>query len=279
MPRKTKGFIHILIGLPGSGKTFFSKELAMKSMAKTEIIDCDKMRNIAYRRNYLDEVFSEVSICASYKMKRDAIIDGLFLTNKERIELVNKLSFFKKDYDFILHVWNEDRETCMKNDAGRRKLDNKMTIKTIPYEAVDLELIKNTTGVTNITTQEHRVILKPDWKLFIDNSKYANLVKNDRLYSCEWSLGGGCEEFGFLSAEPQPLDFEEFDDLIEKICPEISYLRYKKIYRACVTVETRDTHEYYVGPVSYACYVCDMEKLYTMLKSFGYDLTLKEGDA
>lgn len=268
--------IHILVGLPGSGKTYFAKQMEVQTKQNTKIVNCDEI--IYGYRNLLDEIRYHIQCCSNYTIKKSVVIDGLFLTNKDIICLLKKISTFKNNYDFVLHMWNEDRETCIKNDAGRRKLDNKMTIKNIQFEKVNLSLIQSETNISNITIQEHIVILKPDWKLFIDNSNLSNSIKDDKLYSSEWCLGGGCEEFGFLSAEPQPLDFEEFDELIEQICPDISYLKYKKIYRNCVTIETRETSEYYVGRVSYGYYVCDMEKLYLMLVSFGYDVSLKKGE-
>jgi hypothetical protein len=56
---------------------------------------------------------------------------------------------------------------------------------------------------------------------------------------------------------------------MERVCPNMTFLQYKKVYNATVTTETKGEDDYYGGHVEYACYVCDIPKLYEMLKEMG----------
>jgi hypothetical protein len=96
-------------------------------------------------------------------------------------------------------------------------------------------------------------------------------VNGKYLESQSWCLGGKSYDWHgsehYLSAE-NPLNFDEFDELLEKICPQITYLQYKKIYAKCVTMEERSASDYYTQARE-GFWKCDLEKLYEMLEEMG----------
>ena len=106
--------LHITIGLPGSGKTTWSKK-AKKSTGYNIHYDADSVENkrradlierLHYRGNY-----------------QDVIIDSV-ITTHETLKKLLSLIFDKEAYGYThieLHVWNPDREACLWNDKGRRE--------------------------------------------------------------------------------------------------------------------------------------------------------------
>ena len=64
-------------------------------------------------------------------------------------------------------------------------------------------------------------------------------------------------------------DFVEFDELIEQVCPNISFIQYKNVYRKCVVQKTRTDYDYYGGYEEKAWWECDMKSLYKILLEKG----------
>ena len=98
---------------------------------------------------------------------------------------------------------------------------------------------------------------------------HESSLRNDMMCSDEWCLGGSWSDCygnsGNVSADDQPTEFTEFDDLLTKICPNVTMLQYKKLYRECVTTKKRRECDYYGGVCEYARYVCNLRKLYEMM--------------
>lgn len=261
-----KGNLHILIGLPGSGKTYWAKE---QINLKTHVIDCDTLEKV-YKSKYLKKISNVIDdkIYGNYK-NTNIILDGLFLTNQSIIDIINNLGKKKDSFDIILHIWDEDRDTCLKNDNGRRKEKSTTIIKNAVFEKIDSTLIKNQTSVKNIKIVSHKVLLKPNWMFFAE--KYPNVI-DGKLYSDYWVIDVqkvNEEDSGYdYYINNKQTDFEELDELLEKIFPNITYLQYKKMYRNCVSIEEYSDYEYYVGRVQKARYVCDMKKLYHFLSQY-----------
>jgi hypothetical protein len=100
------------------------------------------------------------------------------------------------------------------------------------------------------------------------------------MKSDTWCLGGttgSCwgPEKHTVSASTPPTSFKEFDDVLERVCPNITFLQYKRIYNHSVLSDTEHHSDYYGGSVEYGFYVCDLPKLYEMLVEM--KLIKKEG--
>ena len=92
------------------------------------------------------------------------------------------------------------------------------------------------------------------------------------MKSEEWSLGGTTtnwhENIIELMKEDTP-DFVEFDELIERVCPNISFIQYKNVYRKCVTRKTRTDYDYYGSSEERAWFECNLKDLYKILLEKG----------
>ena len=100
-------------------------------------------------------------------------------------------------------------------------------------------------------------------------------VSDDKkLRSSRWCTGGAYGSCWSNSLSPvsadEPLEFEELDNLLEEIAPNVTFLHYKKIRSQCVKTEESYERDYYGGGCSYLNWVCDLEKLYDLLEQQGY---------
>ena len=269
--------VFILMGLPGSGKTYFAKEYkrthhrtSRNNFKDVHIVDVDD-----FTKNHKIEDIGNYFVIGDNKSTY--IIDGLFLKNNDVISVVKSL---KQDTSLIygiesitIHYWFPDREDCLYNDIGRRKESSEITIRYAEIEKPDVERIKNEIHCP-INVVNHTVIRKPEWKAAADN--FGIQVKNEKyLYSSEWCLGGTCgscysSELSRISPDEPILEFLELDSLLEDICPKLTFIDYKKIKNECVKTKTRSDRDYYGGCVEYAYLVCDIEKLFNILIELKY---------
>lgn len=274
--------VFILMGLPGSGKTYFANEYykthnntSRNNFKAVHIIDMDK-----YLKKYKLEDLSRLYGIGDNKTTY--ILDGLFLKNDEVISVIKSFNQ-NKPYaceieSITIHYWFPDREDCLYNDIGRRKESSKITIRYAEIEKPDVERIKNEIHCP-INVVNHTVIRKPEWKAAADN--FGIQVKNEKyLYSSEWCLGGTCgscysSELSRISPDEPILEFLELDSLLKDICPKLTFIDYKKIKNECVKTKTRSDRDYYGGCVEYAYFECDVEKLFNMLIEFDY-INVKE---
>ena len=260
--------LHILIGLPGCGKTTFSKEYAQRNNAY--VISFDEVQRGSRAMSYVSEQIKRIRT-------GEVILDGLFPSMKDVEDTLRCVVEFGKSTgntvftvdEIVIHHWAENREACLWNDRGRRDVDSTATIKGLSIEEVDEKEVERLFGIKTLK-EVHEVIRKPDYEVMANEAGVV-LVDGKYLQSATWSLGGTTRSWGGdiypIDAETPP-DFVELDNLLETICPAITFLQYKKLYRACVTVEDRDASDYY-SDCREAFYCCDMEKLYEMLFEMG----------
>jgi hypothetical protein len=88
------------------------------------------------------------------------------------------------------------------------------------------------------------------------------------LHSESWSLGGTWGSWdgrsGTVDAET-PLEFTEFDRLLEVVCPNISFLGYKKLKSQCCQLDSRVDSDYYGGSSTNVRHVCNLQELFDSL--------------
>lgn len=280
MKRKSRGTIkkielHILCGVPGSGKTFYANNYRNAHNCYTTIVDFDEIKK-KYGNNS-----EKISSVIPYKIQSFVFADGLFLDNND-VEWVidiflNSPSILQGKAEItkvVLDVWEKDTEACLWNDTGRRE-------ETSTYSILDFNINIKMKGLREkypyilFGKENHKVIKKPIGLCLVkycDSSKiYYNYYDKTKRYpkfrSRTWSLGG--TSYGWdgnlypINAE-NPENFDEFDNLLLKICPDISFLMYKKLYNASVTQESQSMRDYYAdGSEGY--WECDMNKLYEAL--------------
>lgn len=249
--------IHVTVGIPGSGKTSWAKSQSVqKTGFRNNEVKIWHFDQLLTRRRNVDQVLEEIFDSVNhYKKIKEHILDGLFLTQDIQAKIV---SFFKdKDLEIVFHYWEPDIEACLWNDRYRRDINSSITISNV---IIDRPIKSDRVKVENHITKR-----KSLYQMFKDKYKLEDELKSD-----EWSMGGtygNCydSELRPVSGDVPISSFEQFDNLMEEICTNMTFLQYKKIYNHCVTSDTRSEGDYYGGRVDYGLYKCDVKKLYDIL--------------
>lgn len=278
---KTVKELHVLVGLPGSGKTTLSQTYKDNGTYATNkkvgnIIDFDEIyKKAGFRENLTINREKIEQMKLPTINKPYVILDGLFI-DQEEYEWVIGLFVNGEQYanvtfeNIVIDYWVPDKEACLWNDRGRREFNAALSINLIDIEAPDAKKIEKLYGIPT-RIKRHTIVRKPAYLIMAGENGIKTIHEGKYLHSDSWCLGG--TEYGWnggqwaLSAE-EPVNFDEFDEFLEKICPLITFLQYKKIYKECVKVEEFNSSDYYVRSTS-ARYVCDLEKLYNMLSDMG----------
>lgn len=281
---------HIMMGLPGSGKTYYCNTCTNHSDWQTLYLyidldtvdkdDClgieDVLRYAFIKNNLTTPVFYDDT------KTREVYIDGLILTNDVLQNVLKVCIDYITDYQghvgFNIHVWNDDRETCIRNDgyrlkSGQRSESAAITIRNAKFDNVNKQNIERI--VSGLTEKIYPVdVIKHDvYKMTTYNSiiePFENGWKEKGyLVSDSWSGGGTCgscwsDELSIVESDPVP-EFIEFDNMLAEICPSISFLQYKRLCRTCVTTESRQESDYYGGCETRMWHQCDLKKLYNEL--------------
>lgn len=288
----------ITYGLPGSGKTHFCNEVRKKwlkpqnnrylSLDQVAMMNGDGPK-IPKIRKILDAIKHEARYCYGDTL----IIDGLITTIdalKDVIEACMYSVSTVRKYEFYIHVWNEDREACEMNDFGRVKMKEgryvlaNETLKNIPYDDVTpaalMKIFNEMPDDGTFEIKRHNVVVKQEYvryfqerNLFLEEPETPTIGDDASRYliSKRWCLGGSAGNYlghtSYVSAEDTP-QFEELYELLEHVCPELTFINGMKIMKELVEVCYDEEGDYYGGRVTYARYKISYEALYEMLKSF-----------
>lgn len=271
---KTIKELHLLVGLPGSGKTYFATEAQKKSRNhEIQIINFDyvfrtSVDTAVYQiKQGITEIIKETLPMLLGKI---VYLDGLFCTHDSWSWILKQYLDEKsiKIQKIIVDFWVPNRELCIWNDRGRRFKNSVLSIEKIQIEIPDensLRLEFEDYGVP-IIVRKHIVERKPAYQVFAGEAGLV-LVGDRYLQSCSWSLGGeilaGEDEKIPLSPE-EPCNFDEFDSLLDTVCPTITLSQYKRIYNACVEMKDRDNSDYYSNSRE-GYWSCDVALLYDTL--------------
>lgn len=283
--------VTLLWGLPGSGKTTFAEEMVHKNQGylsraqKIKVIDADAIfrhaksdQELNWKPDGLDEKDSQkravrfkrlvTEVYDALSRTDSVVIDGLFTTNKAAKEVFDALKQKTSKYkvSFEIFWWAEDKEACLWNDKKRgREFDSSRTITTMPFETPSNELLNE----FEITTCVKKIVVRKSRAKFL--AQQHDLGDTSTLESEAWGLGGtsgSCydNDLQSVSASEQPTTFDKFDDLLEKLCPQVTFLQYKKLYAKTVTIKKHTSHDYYGGSIEYAKFECDLIEFFEMLE-------------
>jgi len=290
---------HILMGLPGSGKTYWAVHNYPTNYLCNHtgrmIVDLDKFKDSNDKMvfNALNEEFKNYMDYFYYD-KIDVCVDGPITTYEHLYKVIDDILKYMRskcqwkkegcaDYSlsFIIHQWNEDRNTCLYNDERRgRTIKSMAAIKYFDYDNIDPAIVENhlkeiyNLNINKVEKINHMVEKTTTYEQLFepacDNQHgHGNDEQGRYLYSEEWSLGGewgNCwGDHGTVHGESAK-EFIEFDDFLEKVAPNITFLQYKKIRNHCVEQIEWHVPDYYSSGTDEACWRCDMRKLYDMLK-------------
>ena len=123
----------MLIGIQGSGKTTYSKELSKKIDA--EIISSDRIRQL-YKGIDEKEVFPTVyKLCAAkLKENKNVILDATHITPKVRKRTFDALDAYSVYYEKIAYFINTPIEECVRRVAKRNEDPNELYL---PLEVIE----------------------------------------------------------------------------------------------------------------------------------------------
>lgn len=274
---------HVLVGLPGSGKTTYASKLINEKGSTGFVINFEDIkRKLSIEHLNKKDINMLRSRVIPYSFRGNIlIVDGLFLTQKDVeyvINIFNKSTKFGKMFTvqkWIIDYWFPDIDACMWNEKGCSGISQKDEFKQkYILEELNMDTIRNNCNIEDITIRVHHVEKKPKYIVMaVENGLQNKDIKYGKfLCSSTWSLGGeGYSWDGeprYISPE-EPCEFVELDELLENICPTITFLHYKKIMRECVSFKDRDSSDYYSNTRE-AFYACDLEKLYGLLIELDY---------
>jgi len=282
--------VNIMMGLPGSGKSYYAEKNdaeieKREDYSLSRLFSADKY--IGKPKEYVLERLSEEIAAPEWAINRRLtfdrtvdyymFVDGLFLTNESIHEVIdavkkglNKNFANKYDLTFTIHQWDENRENCLKNDIlrieqGKREKSASAIIENSPYEKFNLAEFNEKYPSYKFKLVHHEVEVFSPYDLIVQ--EHVCLLKSE-----EWSLGGTWEDClgngGNIDPDPE-VEFKEFDELIDKLCPNITHKNYMTIWNACVNrIEEREDG-YYGGYEDRAHYECDLDNLRKELEKLG----------
>ena len=180
---KTIKELHVLVGLPGSGKTTFASQYKdiirdsygysytnRKAKKFADIIDYDAI----YKKVGFDDKLQinreKIMKMALPRLKYDILIlDGLFVTQNE-VEWV--LSVYLDNPKFtdnftvekiIVDYWVADKEACLWNDRGRRNIGAAVSIQLLELDRIDVKQIQERFGIKT-KLELHTIVRKPEYR-------------------------------------------------------------------------------------------------------------------
>lgn len=295
--------IHILVGLPGSGKTtwafnymnsFIGKGGSGRYGIPVKVVICDNYIESAkedrYPINSIEDILERAAKYDSYEKYNEIVLDGLFLNNKPIKDAITWIvkhinymlndryafhsSDYKNDIDYTikLHIWEPNIEYCLHNDEGRRAVNSAFTIKNakLEYNISDLE---REFPEMKFEVEHHKTVWASSWDKF--KAKYGRDYYGRELEyitSGSWTTGGtwancwGNE--GTCAAEPED-DFETLDDILAVEFPNISYLQFKELKKKYIELEEWGDNDYYGGCEYKAQWKIKVRDLYDFLVEKG----------
>lgn len=281
--------LHITMGLPGAGKSDWAK--SYRDSKKTgrgwnivqhvDHVEYDALKESRYYlRNDPDKIMKEFLKSAKESHLNEIILDSLVSDEAGIIKMILLLMPMKVK-EIKIHYWVPDKERCSINDRGRRPESSSITISNMTLEMPDLERIKSellekseSLSKTKIELIKHYTMMKEDWKIFRDEivKPIAHVDESDIVKSSSWSMGGSWADCwgnkGSVPGGPET-EFVELDSILEKVCPNISFLQYKNICNKIINSDTRSEGDYYGGSVTYGYKYFNVRSLYEVLVEKG----------
>lgn len=277
--------INIMYGLPGSGKTHFSREASKKEGGIYIDLDYEWNFGFTYRKRTdenIKKLFFNIWRTINKSNNRKIYVDGLFTTKKSIVK------FLSQGWDcsgtIIIHTWNLDRETCLKNDCGRREKSSGVSIRNMPYDelnSIDDLLSDVTTESKNsfdFQIVKHKVVEKPEWNQYFSNAGISigygpasNLMVANNLAGDQAVISSIIESdsgYGSLSSVYDEIRnyMDELYDLLEKVKPGITMKDAREIVKNCISFKEGFETDYYGSSSKWIRFFFSLPDAYDMLQ-------------
>lgn len=289
--------IHVLVGLPGSGKTTWARKYMSDYInsgknirnnvrySGVKLVNCDLYLEQEHI-NTIEDVLKEAGQYDSYGKYDEIILDGLFLNNTPIINALKYIFNAEKNdreyyvnwedknakYQVIIDYWEPNIELCLYNDNGRRNKNSEITIKNAKID-VNLYDLKLEFPEIEFHKHIHTVEKATAWDKFKFKYGYEyNGTEKEYITSNSWTTGGTWANCwgtgGTCSAEPES-DFEQLDIILQNEYPEISYLKFKELKKRYIQLEEWGDCDYYGGCENKAMWKIKVKDLYDFLVENG----------
>lgn len=223
--------IHIMYGLPASGKTTLAMELFEKYKKEFDSQSPYNRKKVTYC-NCDEKDRKTISNTTDYGVsnyQHDVIIvDGFFKTVKSIADKFHNNRFVCYDMDeIVIHVFEQNKQACFENDILRGRNELAMNSINEGQETFDIEKFKK-------SFFKDREYYLRDCKISVKKEKVISYsVKNDYTIYSSWLVGDDISD-----------EFEELDKWLEEKYPSLTFLQYKKICKH-IHVEEMNTCDYY----------------------------------
>lgn len=223
--------IHIMYGLPASGKTTLAMELFEKYKKEFDSQSSYNREKVTYY-NCDEKDRKTISNTTDYGVSNHQhdviIVDGFFKTVKNIADKFHNNRFVCYDMDeIVIHVFEQNKQACFENDKLRNRKELSTNSINEGIEEFNVEKFK-------LFFFKDRTYLLEKCKIKVVNEKVTSYKekKPDTIYS-PWLVG---EDIGN--------EFSELDNWLEENYPQITLLQYKKICKH-IKEETDYTRDYY----------------------------------
>ncbi len=248
--------LHIMYGLPGSGKTYLAMQLYKqfeknKNYHENKVIyqSLDEQENYQRIQNFPDY--------GTYGDARTVIIDGYFPNLSMLVlKLSNHYDYrcciaFETIYIHSFSTTPKAIEACLENDRNRRHKSSEVTIKKgmkefTPYAIDNFKNLLLSSSSLSFLSQAEIIVVNHAVEI------YPNT--NPMLFiSSKWK-----------TMRDDPEEFEELDIYLEKYYPNCTFLQYKKLSKL-IKKEKDYTTDYYdtdsTLSVRYIINITDIESI------------------
>lgn len=268
--------VHVCMGLPGSGKTYYLKNIVKHPY----YFDLDNVTAEEFNKAMEEISYTlwQVSIpSSSVGTYKGLCLDTLIVSNDGLIKFVNKVLEHCNftNCELVIHRFKPNREICMYNDRGRRKLNSAIVIKNAEVEEFEVGKICSElySRFGRIVFKEHDVVKKPDYKMLVTEENFNHKIdpSTNILKSKEWIIGG---EWGSYTGDIECIDgeaeeeFTELDELLDLLAPNLYYRTYKKI-KTIIEKTERTEYGYYSSRTTYMRHEINVAELYALLEAEG----------
>lgn len=241
--------IHIMYGLPASGKTTLAMKLYELLCAEATGYNKDKITYLNVDEQDYKCISNTTGYGIGYSRHDVIIVDGYFKTVKDiATKFWNKGKWFI-DYDpseICIHVFEQNKQACFENDKLRNR-------DSLAFNSIN-------EGIEDFSISKFKESFFKDRECYFYNSEISILQekvisysekRSETIYS-SWLVGDDCTE-----------EFKELDTYLEKKYPTLTFLQYKKICKH-TKIEEMFTRDYYdkhdTRSIQYSIKVDDIEK-------------------